>query len=58
MTVLRLQEILRQAELYSPFTSTEEDVMSNELVGGLMSNVSTENWCLTLHGGTMEQLSE
>lgn len=34
----RVLEILRQAELYSPFTSTEEDVMSNELVGGLMSN--------------------
>ena len=38
--VLFFQEILRTAELYSPFTTTEEDVMNNELVGGLMSNVS------------------
>ncbi|XP_078379649.1 high affinity cAMP-specific and IBMX-insensitive 3',5'-cyclic phosphodiesterase 8A-like isoform X4 [Oculina patagonica] len=34
----RVLEILRTAELYSPFTTTEEDVMNNELVGGLMSN--------------------
>ncbi|KAJ7385255.1 High affinity cAMP-specific and IBMX-insensitive 3',5'-cyclic phosphodiesterase 8B [Desmophyllum pertusum] len=34
----RVLEILRTAELYSPFTTTEEDVMTNELVGGLMSN--------------------
>lgn len=38
--ILFFQEILRTAELYSPFTTTEEDVMNNELVGGLMSNVS------------------
>ena len=38
--VFFFQEILRTAELYSPFTTTEEDVMNNELVGGLMSNVS------------------
>lgn len=38
--ILFSQEILRTAELYSPFTTTEEDVMNNELVGGLMSNVS------------------
>lgn len=35
-----LQEILRTAELYSPFTTTEDEVMNNELVGGLISNVS------------------
>ncbi|CAH3038306.1 unnamed protein product, partial [Pocillopora meandrina] len=34
----RVLEILRTAELYSPFTTTEEDMMTNELVGGLMSN--------------------
>lgn len=39
-TFLFCQEILRTAELYSPFTTTEEDMMTNELVGGLMSNVS------------------
>lgn len=34
----RVLEILRTAELYSPFTTTEDEVMTNELVGGLISN--------------------
>lgn len=34
----RVLEILRTAELYSPFTTTEDEVMNNELVGGLISN--------------------
>lgn len=40
-----LQEILRTAELYSPVfaghnATDADDVMANDLVGGLMSNVS------------------
>ncbi|XP_044179866.1 high affinity cAMP-specific and IBMX-insensitive 3',5'-cyclic phosphodiesterase 8A-like isoform X2 [Acropora millepora] len=34
----RVLEILRTAELYSPFTTTEDERMTNELVGGLISN--------------------
>ena len=42
---LSLQEILRTAELYSPVfaghnATDADDVMANDLVGGLMSNVS------------------
>lgn len=50
--ILFTKEILRTAELYSPFTTTEEDPMNNELVGGLMSNVSViyhDNQIFLLH---------
>ena len=58
--ILFSQEILRTAELYSPFTTTEEDPMNNELVGGLMSNVSAldcDNEIFLLHDKQLQYWS-